>query len=194
MTPRPESSQPIPNNAQLVFKGKIFDVYQWEQVMFDGTIAKFEKVKRPDTALVFPIMDDGSILLIQEEQPGSKPVICPIGGRMDDGEDALDAVKREMLEESGYEANEFILWKAINPLMKVDWVKYFFIAKGLKKVSEPSVDNGEKISFKKVSFDELLQLVSEMNFGQNDKEIIPYFFQALTNEDKKEELKKLFSI
>lgn len=192
MTPRPESSQPIPNNAQLVFKGKLFDVYQWEQVMFDGTKKTFEKVKRPDTVLVFPIMDDGKILLIEEEQPGSTPVICPIGGRVDEGEDALDAVKRELFEESGYEANEFVLWKAINPEIKVDRAKYFFIAKSLKKVSDPSNDNGEKINFKTVSFDELMELA--YNEKLDEREIVSDFLRAMISEDEYEELKKLFSV
>lgn len=192
MIPRPESSQPIPNNAQLVFKGKLFDVYQWEQVMFDGTKKTFEKVKRPDTVLVFPIMDNGKIILIEEEQPGSTPVICPIGGRVDEGEDALDAVKRELLEESGYVANEFVLWKAINPEIKVDRAKYFFIAKGLKKVSDPSNDNGEKINFKTVSFDELMELA--YNEKLDEREIILDFLQAMISEDEYKELKNMFSV
>ena len=192
MTPRPESSQPIPPNATMVFKGKLFEVYQWEQVMFDDTIKTFEKVKRPDTVLVFPIMDDGKILLIEEEQPGSTPVICPIGGRVDEGEDALDAVKRELLEESGYEANEFILWKSINPEIKVDRVKYFFIAKGLKKLSDPNNDNGEKINFKTVSFDELMELA--YNEKLDEREIVSDFLRAMISEDEYEELKKMFSV
>lgn len=45
---RPKSKQPIPENAKLVFKGKIFDTYQWEQEMYDGSRVTFEKIKRPD--------------------------------------------------------------------------------------------------------------------------------------------------
>ena len=51
---RPQSKQPIPANAKKVFHGVIFDVYQWEQEMFDGTKEIFEKLKRPDTVVVFP--------------------------------------------------------------------------------------------------------------------------------------------
>lgn len=38
----------IPPNAQRVFSGKIFDVYQWPQPLFDGSIATFEVAKRLD--------------------------------------------------------------------------------------------------------------------------------------------------
>ncbi|MEI7603954.1 MAG: hypothetical protein WCJ19_02970 [bacterium] len=54
---RPPISQPIPEDAVKVFSGVIFDVYQWQQLQFDGTYATFEKIKRNDVALVIPIMD-----------------------------------------------------------------------------------------------------------------------------------------
>ena len=106
---RPKSKQPIPENAKLVFKGQIFDVYQWEQELFDGSRATFERLKRPDTAVVFGVLPDGKILLTEQEQPGKPPYIGATGGRIDKGEEPLAAAKRELLEESGYEASEFIL-------------------------------------------------------------------------------------
>jgi len=41
----------LTSQAQRVFKGIIFDVYQWKQKMFDGSQGIFEMLKRPDTAL-----------------------------------------------------------------------------------------------------------------------------------------------
>ena len=69
---RPKSKQPIPDNAKKVFGGVLFDVYQWEQELFDGTKTIFEKLKRPDTVVVFPVLDDGKILLTEQEQPGNR--------------------------------------------------------------------------------------------------------------------------
>ena len=101
---RPKSKQPIPENAKRVFKGIIFDVYQWEQELYNGSKAVFEKLKRPDTVIILPVLPDGRIILIEEEQPGSDLVIGIPGGRIDEGEEVLEAVKRELLEETGYEA------------------------------------------------------------------------------------------
>src|SRR3989344_90768 len=100
---RPKSKQPIPENAKRVFRGVIFDVYQWEQEMYDGTRTIFEKLKRPDTVVVFRVLPDGKIILTEQEQPGGKgPFIGATGGRVDEGEDILAVAKRELLEESGY--------------------------------------------------------------------------------------------
>ena len=188
---RPKSKQPIPDNAKKVFGGVLFDVYQWEQELFDGTKTLFEKLKRPDTVVVFPVLDDGKIILIEQEQPGTEPFIGATGGRVDKGEDILEAAKRELLEESGYEASEFVLWDAQHPTSKIDWVVYTFIAKGLKKVADMSLDAGEKINLKLVNLDEFIEIAINKNFVE--KEIIPKLYEAKLHPEKKEELKKLFN-
>jgi ADP-ribose pyrophosphatase len=146
----------------------IFDVYQWEQEMFDGSTETFEKLKRPDTVVVFPITEDGKIILTKQEQPGKEPFIGAAGGRVDPGEDILDAAKRELLEESGYKAAEFTLWKSMQPISKIEWAVYVFVARGLKKVAELNLDAGEKIELMPVSFDEFLKIAMEPNFYEEE--------------------------
>lgn len=188
---RPNSPQPHPKDARLVFKGKIFETYQWDQKLYDGSYAIFEKIKRPDTVVVFPVLEDGSILLTEQEQPGKPKFIGGCGGRIEEGEDVLQAAKRECLEETGYEAAEWILWKAEHPASKIDWVVYFFIAKGCRKSGKQNLDGGEKIELKHVSFDEFLQIGRDRRFME--KEIIPDLYEALLDPVKYSELKKLFA-
>lgn len=188
---RPKSKQPIPENAKRVFKGVLFDVYQWEQEMFDGSKATFEKLKRADTVVIFAVLPDGKIILTEQEQPGKEPFIGATGGRVDEGEDVLAAAKRELLEESGYEADNYILWDAQQPLGKIEWAIYTFIAKGLKKVADLNLDAGEKITLRPVSLDELIELGTKEGFYE--KEIVPKLLEAKFSPEKKEELRKLFS-
>jgi 8-oxo-dGTP pyrophosphatase MutT (NUDIX family) len=187
---RPKSKQPIPEDAKCVFKGVMFDVYQWEQEMFDGTKKTFEKLKRPDTVAVFPVLDNGDILLLEQEQPGRKSYIGTPGGRVDEGEDILTAAKRELLEESGYEAEEFILWDSQHPVSKIDWVVYTFIAKGLRKVAEPNLDAGEKMKPLPVNLDGLIEMSVNKNFSE--REVVINFLEAKYEPEKYKELKELF--
>jgi ADP-ribose pyrophosphatase len=188
---RPKSKQPIPEHAKRVFRGILFDVYQWEQDMFDGSKTIFEKLKRPDTVVIFPVLPDGKILLTEQEQPGKEPFMGTPGGRIDDGEEVLTAAKRELLEESGYEAEKFILWDAQQPSHKIDYVVYTFIAKGLKKIADINPDGGEKITLKPVTFDEFIEISASKKFGE--KETTFKLLEAQLNPNKKEELRKLFS-
>ena len=189
---RPVSKQPIPPHAKKVFAGVLFDVYQWEQEMFDGSTATFEKLKRPDTVVVFPVLDDGHILLTEQEQPGKPPFIGAAGGRVDEGEGILAAAKRELLEETGYEAEEFELWHAEQPASKIEWAVFLFVAKGLKKVTEMNLDAGEKIRLKPVTFDEFVEIATgDNNFAE--REIIPYVLRAKLDPDKMAKLRALFA-
>ncbi|MBI5734116.1 MAG: hypothetical protein HY973_04220, partial [Candidatus Kerfeldbacteria bacterium] len=67
---RPLSKQAMPPDAKLVFKGVVFEVYQWEITGYDGQKRVFEKLKRPDTAMVIPVIKEGKIVVAQQEQPG----------------------------------------------------------------------------------------------------------------------------
>jgi ADP-ribose pyrophosphatase len=189
---RPKSRQTIPEHAKVVFKGLIFDVYQWEQQMYDGTKKTFEKAGRLDTVCIFPVMPDGKIILTKQEQPQYDPYIGALGGRVDRGEDILSAAKRELLEESGYEAEELILWDARQPISKVEWAVYTFIAKGLKKVTEMDLDGGEKIEFLSLTLDELSDMATSGDSNFSEKEIAEKFFEAKIDSKKKKELEELF--
>jgi len=187
---RPKPKQPIPENANRVFKGKLFEVYQWEQKLFDGSKTIFEKAKRPDTVIIFPILPDGRVLLLEQEQPGRSLSFDTPGGRIEEGEDVLVAAKREMLEETGYEAGEFILLDAQQPVNKVDWAVYTFIAKDLKKIGNINPDAGEKIKLFPVDFDRLLDMVTEENFYSPEPMI--KFLEAKYDLEKRKKLEELF--
>ncbi|MBI2009153.1 NUDIX hydrolase [Candidatus Saccharibacteria bacterium] len=155
----PKDAVLIPDSAECVFKGKIFDVYQWPQKMFDGSEHTFEMLKRPDTVTVIPIIVD-KILTIEDEQPHSGTRLSFPGGRVDADEDStLSAAKREVKEETGY---DFANWKLVNvtqPHSKLEWFIYFYIAWDGRKTAKPQLDIGEKITLKELAFDDAKNFV-----------------------------------
>ena len=166
---RPVSKQPIPAHAKRVFTGKLFDVYQWEQDMYDGSTATFEKRKRPDTVIVYAVLPDGNIMLTKQEQPGKKAIIGAAGGR----------------------GADYRGWEAGHPTSKIDWVVYTFIAKGLKRVADMHLDAGEKIELMPVSFDKFLEIASDPDFIE--QETVMKVLEARLDPEKLEELRVLFS-
>ncbi len=188
---RPEPHSKLPPDAKKVFEGIIFDVYQWEQELYDGTYAIFERLQRLDTVEVVCVLPDGKILLIDQEQPSTDKYVSLVAGRMEKGEEPLSAMKRELLEETGYEASDWKLWDAMQPVHKIDWVVYTFIAKGLKKVTEIQLDGGEKIEPHPVTFDEFLKLAVEKSLV-GGKPLVQ-ICEAYASAEKKVELRKLLS-
>ena len=157
----------LPEQAKRVFKGVIFDVYQWQQKMFDGSEETFEVLKRPSTVLVLAT-SGSSVFVCEEEQPGRPLHNGLIGGRQEEGEEPLDCAKRELMEEAGLVSDDWELFKIYQPVVKVDWSVYIFTARGCQKVAEQKLDAGEKIAVKELSFDAFFDLIISEQFTDNE--------------------------
>ena len=145
----------IPENAELVFSGKIFDVYQWPQQLFDGTTETFEMLSRKDTVKIIAIKDD-KVVITYQKQPRKDWFYDLPGGRNDNPEEnELAAAKREMLEETGMTFRTWKLVEVRQPFMKLDWLVYTFIATDFIAQEPQKLDAGEQIKVKEISFEEL---------------------------------------
>lgn len=153
----------IPSQATCVFKGKIFDVYQWEQQLYNDTYTTFEMLKRPDTTQVIAVCGD-NIVLAHEEQPGKNSYVTPFGGRIEIGEDPLEGAKRELLEESGMISDDWELWLTENEFGKIEWTVYTYIARNCQKVDSQHLDGGERITCQEYSFESFLDTVTAPSF------------------------------
>ncbi len=153
----------LPKQAKLVHEGNIFDTYQWEQEMFDGSKTTFEMLRRTDTLQVIPTVED-RILVALEEQPMKGEFYSLLGGRRDPGEEPLEGVKRELLEESGMISTDWEEARRYEPYTKMDWTVYTFVARNCIKQAEQKLDAGEKITLKKVTFSEFEEVVFSKTF------------------------------
>lgn len=143
----PANAIMIPPQAELVFRGTIFEVYHWQQEMFDGSYETFEMLRRPDTIIVVAVNDDGSIVSLNEEQPNGVVRVNSLPcGRVDATDrSTLDAAKRELKEETGMEFADWQLIEVNQPEPKIEWFIHVFLARNKVSQGEPKIDPGEKI-------------------------------------------------
>ncbi|TSC86107.1 MAG: NUDIX hydrolase [Parcubacteria group bacterium Gr01-1014_8] len=178
----------MPPEAKMVFKGKIFEVWQWQQQVFDGTVRTFERLKRPDTVEIFAIVGD-KICVHDEQQPDSGEFVTMPAGRVEPGEEPLPAAKRELLEETGYTSDDWQLAGEEMPSGKIEWTIHIFVARNCRKKQEPNPEPGEKILSRLVSFDELLSLCDDPKFRSTATRFL--LWRARLDEKRKEELRAL---
>lgn len=183
----------IPDNATKVFEGVIFDVYHWQQEMFDGSYATFEALKKRDTVTTIAVCNN-TIIVNEEEQPGREPFLSLSAGVCEYNFSPLENAQRELLEETGHTSDSWQEWFVSDPLQhtKIDWNNYFFIAKECKKIAEQKLDPGEKIKVTFATFDEFLELRHNSKFRH--KELIPLLEKAANDEKEKQTLKALLGI
>lgn len=185
---RPQSKQSLPKGAKRVFKGVIFDVYQWRQKMFDGSVQTFEKLKRADTVIIVPVTKEGKIILTTQKQPAKKSFIGVVGGRVENGESIIEAAHRELLEEAGCKTDKLELWNAVQPVGKIEWSVYTFIAKNCEIICTPGLDAGEKIELKTVTFEEFVDIALQEEF--DDLEIVKEIIRAKLDPEKMNSLRR----
>jgi ADP-ribose pyrophosphatase len=178
----------VPKNAKRVFKGVIFDVYQWPQKMYDGSMATFEILKRPDTVLIIPTIGD-KILIHRQKQPRMDWFYSVPAGRMDKkGESAKQAALRELLEETGLRPKRIKLWKKYITPGKIVHTVHIFIAQDCEKVAKMAPDGGEKIHNKMVTFDQFLKFSDHPEFHAG--EILTDMLRARLSKAGYQRLKK----
>lgn len=182
----PKSTQPLPQYAKKVFEGILFTVWQWEQKMFDGTVATFEKVSRNASVGIFAFSKDKKIILTIQEQPGIEQFMSLVGGVVDLGEDIVASAHRELLEETGCVTQDMELWYSVQPVTKVEWPIYIFVARNCEQVAPLSLDAGEKIKLQFASWEEFLQLIYKDEF--RDSEISLKLLRLKENPEKLKEL------
>ena len=153
----------IPPKAKRVFKGEIFEVYQWNQKMFDGYTKIFEMLKRPNTLQVIATVGS-KIIFAWEQQPTKPPYYGLLGGRQNKRENPLAGAKRELLEESGMVSEDWELLKIYRPVSKIEWEVHLFVARNCKKIQEPKLDPGERIKLKKSSLREFVSIAQSDDF------------------------------
>lgn len=178
----------MPPNAKTVFKGVIFEVWQWQQKLYDGTFKTFERLKRPDTVEMLAVVGD-KILVQDEEQPDTDEFISVPAGRVDPGELPQPAAQRELLEETGYASTDWALISEETPSGKIEWTIHVFAARNCAKKQEPDPGAGEKVKSRLVSFEELLTLSDHPRFRSTATRFL--LWRARLDPEKKEELRAL---
>jgi ADP-ribose pyrophosphatase len=100
----------------------------------------------PDYINVVAVTDDDKLLCLRQMKyalDGSS--LAPIGGYIEPNEEPLAAAKRELLEETGYEAGEWIELGhyRIDPNRGVG-TGYFYLAHHARRVADPTADDLEE--------------------------------------------------
>jgi ADP-ribose pyrophosphatase len=99
----------------------------------------------PSAAIVMTLTDRGKFLCFRQVKYAVEGIsLAPVGGMIEPGESPLEAAKRELKEETGYEADEWISFGkyAVDPNR---WVAdmHLFFAIGAKKTADADSDDLE---------------------------------------------------
>ncbi len=158
--PLPPGAKRHSEQAKKVFSGVRFEVFQWQQKQFDDSVATFEVVKRCDSVVVLPVLNENEVVLVHEQQPHwEKPGTSIVAGMVHSDEDLDVAARRELEEETGMVFKNYDLVYVEPVVPGVEWFAYTFLASGYIGEKAKKLDAGERNEIVKMSVDELLSKV-----------------------------------
>jgi ADP-ribose pyrophosphatase len=126
----------------------------------DGKQATREYVQHPGAVMVIPLFDDGRVLLeSQYRYPMGKVMVEYPAGKLDPNEGALACAKRELQEETGYTAREYVYLTRIHPIISysTEFID-IYLARGLA-AGERKLDDGEFLELFTASVTDMLEWV-----------------------------------
>jgi ADP-ribose pyrophosphatase len=120
----------------------------------------------PDFVNVLSVTGEGKVLCFRQIKYGVEGTsLAPVGGRIEPGEDPLETAKRELLEETGYEASK---WSSLGHY-RVSAVygvatAHFFLAHNARRVAVPHSDDLEEQELLQLSVEEVRRALAEGQF------------------------------
>ncbi len=136
----------------------------------DGVIVDpYYVVELPTAATAFALTSENKVVLVKQyRHPISTVALETPGGFVNEGEAFDVAMKRELLEETGYEFEhvEYMCKFAANPGVLNNYTEMFF-ASGGKKIADQALDHNEEIEVVELSIEELIDHVMNQKIIQS---------------------------
>lgn len=146
-------------SEQEVFAGKVFRVGLRDVVLENGEQSKREVVYHNGGVAVLPIDEQGNVYFVRQYRSAFEREVLEIpAGKLEKGENHLEAGKRELQEETGFTAKEFIYLGEYWPTVGYCSERiYLYLAKGLT-AGETNFDSDEFITTEKMPYNQMYKM------------------------------------
>jgi ADP-ribose pyrophosphatase len=149
-------------SSRQIFDGRVVKLFVDDIELPNGSTSIREYIKHPGAVCVIPITDEGEVIMVRQfRYPFGRTLLEIPAGKLEVGEDPLDAVKRELEEESGVIAEnvEFIGMTYTTVAFTNEQI-YTYMATGLTYTA-PHTDEDEFVEVERIPLDTLVQMVMD---------------------------------
>ncbi len=146
-------------SSETVFRGRLLEVRRDRIRLPDGSEGGREFIVHPGAVMVVPLLDDGRLVMERQwRYPLARAMLEFPAGKLEAGEPTVECARRELREETGYEAREWALAGVLHNAIAYsnEHIEIWF-ARGLS-AGQRHLDDGEFLDLVLVEPDELDRL------------------------------------
>ena len=147
-------------SSRQVFDGVVVKLFVDEVELPDGKKSVREVVRHPGAVCVIPVTDKGEVIMVRQYRYAfGQPLLEVPAGKLEPGEDPLEAAMRELEEETGTVAKSIEhIGELYTTVAIIDEKIQMYLATGLTyKNAHP--DDGEFLEVEKIPLDTLVSMV-----------------------------------
>ncbi len=143
-----------------------------------GVEGTFGLIRHPGASLAVPITTKGTIIILRQYRFAiAKRILEFPAGTLEEGEEPLNTMKRELAEETGFQAST---WRPMGTMLPCpgysDEIIHLFLAQDLDKLTErPKGDLDEDIEVLELSSKEFDEIISSGNEALDGKTITAWY-------------------
>ena len=140
-----------------------FDVVHEAVELPNGLVTDFDYLSEPPAVVILPFTEGGEVVVIEEWRQAVERVNRGLpAGTVDPSDDGLgETVRRELAEETGYEAGEIAHMISVEPANGIaDSVHHHFVATGCTPTAEQDLDDDESIRVDTTPYESLRREVA----------------------------------
>lgn len=147
-------------DTSVVYEGSFMQVRKDNVRLPDGATSSREYINHPGAVAVLAMLDNGKLVMERQFRyaPQREFIELP-AGKIDHGEDILLTAQRELLEETGYAASEWLHLTTAWPCVGyADERIEYFLARGLTHQGR-NLDDGEFLEVFELSLPEAIEWI-----------------------------------
>jgi len=163
------------NDRQIIHRGRVYNLIRENVTLDNGVITDMEFVEHPGATAIIPMLNESRIILLKQYRHALRKYIWEIpAGTIDPQESVINCAKRELIEETGYSAEQ---WQKLGEMTPVpgysDERIHIYLATDLQPAGQ-NLDRDEIINVHEIEFNEAMEMVNAGKI-QNAKSITGLF-------------------
>ena len=149
-------------SVKNIFDGNIIKLRVETVELPDGKTATRELISHGGGVGIIAVDENGEVFMVSQYRIAAREMMMEIpAGKIDNGEEPLECGKRELIEETGYAAEEFTYLGTYYATPGYCEEKlHLYLARKLKFVGQ-HLDEGEFLNVKEYKLDDLCNMVME---------------------------------